>query len=203
VELFTENAAAQILLPNLGDIAAPQAVGLEEENLSPVATGARTSAESESTADRSVEGSETGAAHPQAHRCYGVQFVSVDSDSVQPAKSQTLLRLEPEPEPEPEPRHEPRATAFESVLDIENRLRKSSPFGHLPTWGIGCLIVKSGDDIRQEQLAMQLISEFERIFSAANLSLWLRPYRVLATDPNSGLIELVPSVMSIHALKER
>jgi phosphatidylinositol kinase/protein kinase (PI-3 family) len=50
---------------------------------------------------------------------------------------------------------------------------------------------------------MQLISEFEQIFSAANLSLWLRPYRVLATDPNSGLIELVPSVMSIHALKDR
>ena len=134
----------------------------------------------------------------QEHRCYGVQFTapSLESDSPRPR-----LELQPEPEPEPEP--ERMRTMFESVLDIENRLREASPYGHLPTWGIGCLIVKSGDDIRQEQLAMQLIAEFDQIFSGAGLALWLRPYRVLATDPNSGMIELVPSVMSIHALKDR
>ncbi|MDA8532028.1 hypothetical protein N9K45_00215 [bacterium] len=203
VELFTQNEAAQVRQPNLDDSAVPQAAEVIEENSSPAATDVRASAESVPTDDRSVVGSATGAAQPQAHRCYGVQFVSAESDSVQLTDSQTHLGLGPEPEPEPEPHHESRATAFESVLDIENRLRTSSPFGHLPTWGIGSLIVKSGDDIRQEQLAMQLISEFEQIFSAANLSLWLRPYRVLATDPNSGLIELVPSVMSIHALKDR
>ena len=70
-------------------------------------------------------------------------------------------------------------------------------------WGIATLIIKSGDDIRQEQLAMRLIAEFDQIFSAADLALWLRPYRVMATDPNSGMIEMLPSVMSIHALKDR
>lgn len=199
VELFTENAAARAPQPKLGDASPSGPAGVPDEKPSPVVADARASAEPGSPDDRPVVEPGTGLAQAQAHRCYGVQFVSVESDSAQDPPPD----LEPEPEPEPEPQHEPRGTLFECELDIENRLRGSSPFGHLPTWGIGCLIVKSGDDIRQEQLAMQLISEFEQIFSAANLSLWLRPYRVLATDPNSGLIELVPSVMSIHALKDR
>ena len=133
----------------------------------------------------------------QKHRCYGVQFRPPSPESGSP-RVRPERRVEPEPEPEPEPK-----LLFESATDVENKLREASPYGHLPAWGIATLIIKSGDDIRQEQLAMRLIAEFDQIFSAADLALWLRPYRVMATDPNSGMIEMLPSVMSIHALKDR
>lgn len=38
------------------------------------------------------------------------------------------------------------------------------------------MIVKTGDDCRQELLAMQLIRALHDIFAEAQLPLWLRPY---------------------------
>jgi len=43
------------------------------------------------------------------------------------------------------------------------------------------IIVKSNDDVRQEQFAMQLISQFEQIFKLKKLDLWLKPYEILGT----------------------
>jgi hypothetical protein len=40
------------------------------------------------------------------------------------------------------------------------------------------VIVKTGDDCRQELLAMQLIRASHEIFAEAQLPLWLRPYEV-------------------------
>jgi len=40
------------------------------------------------------------------------------------------------------------------------------------------VIVKTGDDCRQELLAMQLIRALHEIFAEAQLPLWLRPYEV-------------------------
>ena len=37
------------------------------------------------------------------------------------------------------------------------RIRQASPFGHLKTWNLLRVIVKSIDDVRQEQFAMQLL----------------------------------------------
>jgi phosphatidylinositol kinase/protein kinase (PI-3 family) len=65
------------------------------------------------------------------------------------------------------------------------------------------VIVKSGDDLRQEQLATQLIALFDSIFRQSSLPLWLRPYAVLATSSSGGLIETVPDAISIHTLKEK
>lgn len=47
-----------------------------------------------------------------------------------------------------------------------------------PGWDLRCVIVKTGDDCRQELLAMQLIRAFHEIFGEARLPLWLRPYEV-------------------------
>lgn len=44
------------------------------------------------------------------------------------------------------------------------RLRSQSIFGSLKTWKILKIIVKSGDDMRQEQFAMQLIDSMAQIF---------------------------------------
>jgi len=41
----------------------------------------------------------------------------------------------------------------------EERIRQKSPFGALKTWKLLKVMVKSNDDVRQEQFAMQLISQ--------------------------------------------
>ena len=85
----------------------------------------------------------------------------------------------------------------------EERLRQQSPDGHLPNWRLLPVIVKSNDDLRQEQFAAQLIAQFQLIFQEASLHLHLRPYDILATSPTCGLIEAVPDAISLDALKKR
>jgi phosphatidylinositol 4-kinase len=83
------------------------------------------------------------------------------------------------------------------------RIRKASIYGKLPGWDLRSIIVKSGDDCRQEHLAVQLISHFYDIFQEAGLPLWLRPYEVLVTSSYTALIETIPDTASIHAIKSR
>jgi phosphatidylinositol kinase/protein kinase (PI-3 family) len=42
--------------------------------------------------------------------------------------------------------------------------------------------VKSGDDLRQEKLAVQLIEQIYNIFLEFKLPLFIHPYKVLATS---------------------
>ena len=56
----------------------------------------------------------------------------------------------------------PNNTIFiETSKEQDERVRKNSPFGGLKTWRLIKLIVKSNDDVRQEQFAMQLISQMD------------------------------------------
>ncbi|KAF3440586.1 hypothetical protein FNV43_RR18870 [Rhamnella rubrinervis] len=83
------------------------------------------------------------------------------------------------------------------------RIRKASIYGKLPGWDLRSVIVKSGDDCRQEHLAVQLISHFYDIFQEAGLPLWLRPYEVLVTSSYTALIETIPDTASLHSIKSR
>ncbi|KAL5703788.1 1-phosphatidylinositol 4-kinase [Ranunculus cassubicifolius] len=85
----------------------------------------------------------------------------------------------------------------------KERIRDVSVFGKSPDWDLRSVIVKSGDDCRQEHLAVQLVSHFYDIFQEAGLPLWLRPYEVLVTSSYSALIETIPDTASIHSIKSR
>ncbi|WIA13888.1 hypothetical protein OEZ85_002460 [Tetradesmus obliquus] len=83
------------------------------------------------------------------------------------------------------------------------RVRASSPFDCRPGWGLAGVIVKSGDDCRQELLALQLIRELGDIWAAAGLPLWVLPFEVLVTSAGTALIQLIPDSTSVHSIKQR
>ncbi len=83
------------------------------------------------------------------------------------------------------------------------RIREASPFGQLSTWKLIQVIVKQGCDLRQEQFATQLISQFDQIFKQYRIPIWLRPYEIICTGPNSGLIQCVTDSISLDSLNQK
>ncbi|KAL5204981.1 hypothetical protein ABZP36_009852 [Zizania latifolia] len=95
------------------------------------------------------------------------------------------------------------ALAGELWTAKRERIRRSSVHGKLPGWDLRSVIVKSGDDCRQEHLAVQLVAHFYDIYQEAGLPLWLRPYEVIVTSAYTALIETIPDTASIHSIKSR
>jgi phosphatidylinositol 4-kinase B len=93
-------------------------------------------------------------------------------------------------------------TIYQKFEDQETRVRNKSIYGKLKTWKLVNLIVKSGDDLRQEQLAIQLITLFKQIFTQKKIDIWLYPYEIIATHQFCGIIECVPNAISIDGLKK-
>jgi phosphatidylinositol 3-kinase len=63
------------------------------------------------------------------------------------------------------------------------------------------ILYKVGDDLRQDQLVLQLISLMDRLLKKENLDLKLLPYRVLATSLKEGMIEFVPNACSLSSIR--
>ncbi|KAJ6792833.1 phosphatidylinositol 3-kinase, root isoform [Iris pallida] len=64
------------------------------------------------------------------------------------------------------------------------------------------VIFKKGDDLRQDQLVVQMVSLMDRLLKLENLDLHLSPYRVLATGQDEGMLEFVPSSSLAQILSE-
>ncbi|PIL24090.1 hypothetical protein GSI_13842 [Ganoderma sinense ZZ0214-1] len=98
---------------------------------------------------------------------------------------------------------DPSAVVFsESWAAKKARVRQASPYGHLANWDCVSVIVKTGGDLRQEQLAVQLIQEFEKIWKDENCQCWVRYFRILITGNSSGLVETITDAVSIHSIKK-
>ena len=103
----------------------------------------------------------------------------------------------------PRPPTKPPPVVFkENWRQKEERLRSSSLYGSHPGWRLLPLLVKANDDLRQEQLASQLIYRMALILARENVPVWLCPYEILATTDRGGIIEAIPDTISIASLKK-
>mmetsp|Transcript_38063 Transcript_38063/g.151126 ORF Transcript_38063/g.151126 Transcript_38063/m.151126 type:complete len:910 (-) Transcript_38063:550-3279(-) len=87
--------------------------------------------------------------------------------------------------------------------DKEKRILRNSPFNGIPDRQLYAFIVKAGDDLRQEQLAIQLITQFDSIFRSESVQTILRPFTIICLASDAGLVELVPNAVTIHGLKKK
>ncbi|GEQ71547.1 hypothetical protein JCM33374_g5232 [Metschnikowia sp. JCM 33374] len=69
----------------------------------------------------------------------------------------------------------------------------SSIFGVKKNYGKYPLMFKIGDDLRQDQLVIQIINLMDQLLKNENLNLKLTPYKILATSPIAGLMQFIPN----------
>ena len=62
------------------------------------------------------------------------------------------------------------------------------------------VIVKTGDDLRQDQLIIMMIQLMDGLLKRAALDLCLTPYAVIAMSPSSGLVEFVDGSLPISQI---
>ncbi|KFP19918.1 Phosphatidylinositol 4-kinase beta, partial [Egretta garzetta] len=115
--------------------------------------------------------------------------------SEQLAHTPTSFRRDPE---------DPSAVALkEPWQEKVRRIREGSPYGHLPSWRLLSVIVKCGDDLRQELLAFQVLKQLQSIWEQERVPLWIKPYKILVISADSGMIEPVVNAVSIHQIKKQ
>ncbi|KAJ3180966.1 Phosphatidylinositol (PI) 3-kinase [Geranomyces variabilis] len=64
------------------------------------------------------------------------------------------------------------------------------------------IIFKTGDDLRQDQLVVQIITLMDKLLRKENLDLKLTPYRVLATGADHGMVQFIASLPLATILAE-
>lgn len=63
-------------------------------------------------------------------------------------------------------------------------------------------IFKNGDDLRQDQLVLQIIQLMDNLLRRENLDLKLTPYKALASSSRHGFAQFIPSITVGAALRE-
>ena len=84
----------------------------------------------------------------------------------------------------------------------KQKIRAASKYGGHPGWGLESVMVKAGDDLKQEELALQLIALFNTIWKDAGLTICVRPYTVMSTTPDGGVIQLIKDASSVDGIKK-
>ncbi|XP_026155773.1 phosphatidylinositol 4-kinase beta isoform X2 [Mastacembelus armatus] len=111
------------------------------------------------------------------------------------AHTPTTFRRDPE---------DPSAVALKEPWEEKvRRIREGSPYGHLPNWRLLSVIVKCGDDLRQELLAYQVLRQLQSIWQQERVPLWIKPYKILVMSSDSGMIEPVLNAVSLHQVRKQ
>lgn len=90
----------------------------------------------------------------------------------------------------------------ESSEALKARYRKGSPWGAHPNWDMKSMIVKAGDDLRQEELALQLVQTIHNIWKEEGITCSARPYVACATNVDRGVLEFIDDSNSIDGIKK-
>jgi hypothetical protein len=87
---------------------------------------------------------------------------------------------------------------------LGDRYDANGELGCWPAWDLRSFIVKSNDDLRQEVCCVQLMELCREIFDDFGLSsqLWLKPYRIVSSGSNTGIVQVLTDAMSLDALKK-
>lgn len=100
----------------------------------------------------------------------------------------------------------------ESWEETVARYRKTSEYGQFDSYDIRSYIVKGNDDLRQELMAIQFMKQLQQIYRKAGIQIFLRPYEILITSHNSGIlgthmvksmVEFVSDTVAVDSLKKR
>uniref|UniRef100_A0A3Q3BIW9 Phosphatidylinositol 4-kinase beta n=1 Tax=Kryptolebias marmoratus TaxID=37003 RepID=A0A3Q3BIW9_KRYMA len=111
------------------------------------------------------------------------------------AQTPTSFKRDPE---------DPSAVALKEPWEEKvRRIREASPYGHLPNWRLLSVIVKCGDDLRQELLAYQVLKQLQSIWQQERVPLWIKPYKILVMSSDSGMIEPVLNAVSLHQVRKQ
>lgn len=85
---------------------------------------------------------------------------------------------------------------------LKKRIRENSPWGAHPNWEMKAVIIKAGDDLRQEELALQLIRFIHDVWEEQGIPCLCRPYSAYATHFDRGIIEFIHDSNSIDGIKK-
>lgn len=83
---------------------------------------------------------------------------------------------------------------MEEMIDDVKKDRSLRQENSMEVWQAA--IFKVGDDCRQDVLALQMIAAFRGIFEHVGLDVYVFPYRVTATAPGCGVIDVLPNTIS-------
>ena len=86
----------------------------------------------------------------------------------------------------------------------EEDYRNIDDTDYWPAYDLRSFIVKTNDDLRQEICCVQLMQVFKEIFDHFGLSnmLFMKPYRIVCTGYNTGVVEVLTDSISLDALKK-